>query len=107
MSVDALDSLIAAQETLLRALDGDEAQAIDDALGDFRNALEAIRAIGGWRDTPGVVARITQALQLAEAARARINYLADRTRRRLDRLASLGVQTPGRLAYGRDGRIRA
>jgi len=106
MSSETLDRLIASQEALLRALDGEEAEQIDQALAGFTAALDAVRSIGGWRDTPDVAARLAHALQLADAARARVNYLADATRRRLDHLAVLGAPTPHRLAYGRKGRAQ-
>lgn len=107
MSIEALDRLIASQEALIGALDGDEAHRIDTALAGFTAALEGVRRDGAWYDTPDIAIRLAHALQLADAARGRVNYLADRTRRQLDHLAVLGTQTPHRLAYGRNGRLHA
>jgi len=106
MTAAALDRLIASEERLIGALDGDEASRIDGALAAFAAALDGVRQAGSWRDTPDISIRLTRALQLADAARARIHYLADRTRRQLDHLAVSGALTPHRLAYGRDGYSR-
>lgn len=106
MSAAALDGLIASEEGLIAALDGGDAAAIEAALLAFRYALEEVKAAGGWREAPRIVERITHALQLADAARIRTNYLADRTRRQLDRLARPRAATRA-TAYGRDGRLRA
>lgn len=114
MSSATLDAVIASQEALIRALDGrptdgeaDGPAGIEAAIEQLRTALDAARAAGGWRQSPEIVERVRHALALAESARARLHYLADRTRRQLDQLAALGVRTPGSLAYGRDGRIQA
>jgi hypothetical protein len=104
MTSTALDTLIASEEALIGALDGDDVARIEGALGRLATALAGVQHAGGWRDTPDITTRLARALQLAEAARARIHYLADRTRRQLDQLAVLGTRTPHRLAYGRDGR---
>lgn len=104
---DPLARLIAAQERLIAALDGDDAAAIEAALAEFHDGLVAVQAAAGMlRGQPGARERIEQALALAEAARIRTAYLADRTRRQLGRLAELG-RTGGALSYGRDGRLRA
>jgi len=105
MSADILDRVIAAEEALIRALDGRDPAAIDAAVTAFTGALDVVRGAGAWRNQPAIIARLTRAIQLADAARARINYLADRTRCQLEQLAVLGVNTPQRLAYGRPARI--
>jgi hypothetical protein len=101
----ALDRLIAGEEALLAALDGEDVAAIEVATLRFRDALEAIRSSDPVERTPAVKARLVRALELADQARARTNYLADRTSRQLDRLAAVGVGRPV-IAYGRDGRLR-
>lgn len=106
MTEHPLDGLIAAEQALIGALDRDDVGDVEGALGLFRAALGAVRATGGWHDAPETLTRLTHALQLAEAARARIAYLADRTARQLDRLATLGKGGVRGHAYGRNGRIR-
>lgn len=105
MSETALDRLIAGEEALLAALEGEDASAIEDAILQFRAGLDAVRAADAIERTPAMKARLIRALELAEQARARTNYLADRTSRQLDRLAAAGVGRP-MIAYGRDGRLR-
>ncbi len=107
MSVATLDRLIASEQALVVALDGDGAEAIEQALVSFADSLEGLKAVAGWRDTPDVVIRVTHALQLAEAARIRTLYLADRTRRQIERLTSLGARNEPAFAYGRNGMLRA
>lgn len=106
MSGAVLDRLIASEIALVAALDGDEPLAVEQALVGFADAIEALKGVAGWRDTPDVVTRVGHALQLAEAARIRTAYLADRTRRQIERLAAIGSRPAG-LAYGRDGTMRA
>ncbi len=106
MSAAVIDRLIDAEEALIAALDGDEADAIEQALTYFADAVDGLRGVAGWRDTPDVVTRVTHALQLADAARIRTAYLADRTRRQIARLAAIG-QRPAALSYGRNGMMRA
>lgn len=103
-----LDRLIAAQESLIAALDGDEAEAIEQALTGFATAIDGLKGVAGWRDAPAVVTRVTHALQLAEAARIRTLYLADRTRRQIERLTAVGNgRAAPALSYGRNGMMRA
>jgi len=106
MSEAAIEGLIAAQEALVGALDRDDAPAIERALGDFRAALAPVRALRGEKPPPELRDRFARALMLVDAARVRVNFLADRTRRQLDRLAAAGASTRTAIAYGRDGRIR-
>lgn len=105
MTDKRLSDLIASEEALIKALDGDDAGAIETALPLFARAIDAARGAGAWRDTTDLRAHLTRALALAEAARVRTNYLADRTRRQLDRLAAFG-RGRAKLAYGRDGRFK-
>ncbi|WP_156680344.1 hypothetical protein [Sphingomonas profundi] len=103
MSVIVLERLIASEQALISALDGDEAAAIEQSLIGFADAIDGLKGVAGWRDTPDVVIRVTHALQLAEAARIRTVYLADRTRRQIERLTAIGGNARGAHAYGRNG----
>ncbi len=107
MSTIILDRLIHSEQALIDALDGDEADTIERSLIGFADAIEGLKGVAGWRDSPDVVIRVTHALQLAEAARIRTLYLADRTRRQIEQLTALGAGTGKALAYGRDGLMLA
>ena len=100
MSDRALQQLSDAQTALIAALDAHDIDAIDAANAAVASAVEAVRAAGGWRDRPG----LRQDLKCAEAARGRINGLADINRRKLDKLISL-AGAPRAVAYGRRGRL--
>ncbi len=104
MSSQALDALIAAEHALIAALDAGDAAAIETATADYRIALDQVQAIGGWRRDDAIKARAREALALADAARVRVNVLADLTRQRL-RLLAAGRGAAKAGVYSRDGRI--
>lgn len=104
MTAAALDQLIAAEEIFISALDGEDIGAIEQAALTMRATLASVAASGAWNTNGETGARLVQAMRLAEAAGGRVNYLADRNRRRLDKLAQLsGAQRP--QAYSRYGRF--
>jgi len=63
-----------------------------------------VRGIGGWRERADLRPLLLDARKQAEAARARVNWLADTNARRLDRLAAK-TNLPRAQAYGRTGRL--
>jgi len=88
-----IEAVIAAQTALIAALDAGDIGAIEETTGALSRLLLVVRA----RDTVAGTSpdRVGHALKQTEAARARVNYLADRTRQRLDRLAERrGVRCP-------------
>ena len=104
MTVASLDRLIAREEALVAALDAFDVTELEQASIDLRDAIAEVTASGAWHAGPEVGGRVIQALRLAEAAGGRINHLADRNRRQLDRLATLtGAPLP--QAYRRNGRL--
>lgn len=103
MGVAALQTLIAREQALIAALDGQDVAAIEAAGAALCDAAVAVQAAGGWRDIPEIKSHLLTALAHADAARIRINYLADAASRRLDGLAALGVRLPSRTAYARKG----
>ena len=106
MTPTVLDQLIASETTLIEALDGGDITALEAAMTDFHDTLDLLKSTGAWHATPETVAQLTRALALAEAARVRVNYLTDRTRRRISLLAeAAGVARAS--GYQRDGRLRA
>ena len=100
MTLAAVDSLIAREEALIAALDGQDARAIEAATDAMRIVVTELASLGGWRAEPELGLRLSQALRLTEAAAGRLNYLADRNRRQLDRLATL-TGDPLPSAYAR------
>jgi hypothetical protein len=105
MGEGAVTRLNGACEALILALDHGDAQAVETATSEFASALDQIRAIGGWHATPKLADEVRRALHLADAARARVNYLTDLTRRRFDMLCrNAGVKST--TGYDRFARLR-
>jgi hypothetical protein len=106
MSEAAIARLTDASRGLIDALDHGQAEDVETASTQFRRVLDEVRAIGAWRSTPSLVAQVREALQLADAARARVNYLTDLTRRRFDRLCKVAGVSPLPTGYDRNARLR-
>ena len=104
MSDIALQQLSDAQAALNAALSTRDIDAIDTANAAIATAVENVRKAGGWRERPSLRDELIQILKSAEATRGQINALADRNRRRLDKLISL-AGTPRATAYGRSGKL--
>jgi hypothetical protein len=103
MSLVALDHLEACHEALIRALDGNDIEAVETSIAEMRFAVEEVRAAGGWHDTPAVKSRAERIAALAEAARIRVNFLTDLTQHRIETLAAARGRI-GAAAYGPNGR---
>lgn len=101
-----LTRLEACHVELIGALDRDDVAAIEAAIGEFGNALEAVRASGAWRQRPEVLDLVQRICNLSEAARIRVNFLTDLNQRRIDALA-VARGRPVAAPYGRDGRRAA
>ena len=91
---------------LIAALDGDDVEGIELAIGQFGSALEAVRAAAAWRDRPEILELVQRICNLSEAARIRVNFLTDLNPRRIDALAAARGR-PMVVPYGRDGRRAA
>ncbi len=104
MSSDALDAVIAAERALIAALDACDAAAVEASTADYRHALGRVKAIDGWRQDDTIKTRANEALALADAARVRVNVMADHTRQRLQLLAA-GRGQAGPIVYRRDGQL--
>lgn len=80
-----VDRVITAQAALIGALDTGDVAAIEAATRTLSGVLTALRStgavVGASRE------RVDYALRQSDAARTRVNYLADHTRQRIDRLA--------------------
>ena len=88
MSDHALNALIAAETAIIAALDADDIVAIEAALPILGEAVSGLKAHRSWQPTPGLLDRLRTALTLADGARVRLRYLADRKQRQLDLLAT-------------------
>lgn len=98
----SLERLEASHNALIGALDSRDIEALERSIGDFRNAVDEVRAAGGWRDNPEVVDKVLEIASLSEAARVRVNFLTDSVRQRIEALAAVRGRTLGG-AYRRDG----
>jgi hypothetical protein len=106
VTLTVIERLILCETALIEALDGDDVAVLERATTDFGGTLDLLKDKGAWHATPETVAQLTRALALAEAARVRVNYLTDRTRRRIDLLGEAAGVVP-MSRYRRDGRLRA
>ncbi len=106
MNGPGIDALIASERALIAALDADDVAAIERTTTDYANVLRHVQGAGAGWAAPELRARIVEALRLADAARARVNLLVDRTRQRLTLLSRAAGREPG-IGYRRDGRMRA
>ena len=88
MSINALERLEEAHEELIGALDANDVESIELRVEELRSAISAVRAMGGWRESPELKHRAKRISQLGEAARIRVNFLTDMTRQRLQMLSA-------------------
>jgi hypothetical protein len=89
MTSASVEAVISAQQALIAALDGRDAAAIVNATHALAETVAMLRAQDGWRESRPLRDRISHALKQSDAARIRINYLADWTRQRIDSIAEL------------------
>lgn len=87
---------------LIAALDGQDIDAIESSIVEFRDVVEEVRAAGGWRDNADIVDQVATILSLSEAARIRVNFLTDINQQRIELLSMARGRGPG-AAYRRDG----
>lgn len=88
MNDDQIEAVITAQGALIAALDAADVAAIEAATRDLAALIESVRRSGSIRASNGTKSRVDHALKQGDAARMRVNYLADRTRQRADRLTA-------------------
>lgn len=105
MSTAPLEALIVQQKTLIAALDADDANGIVRATAGVQDALTRIHALKPRFVSNDARALAQEAMALTEAARVRVNVLADMTQRRLARLAAASGKGRATQTYGRTGRL--
>jgi hypothetical protein len=94
MSLAALDRLASCHEALIRALDGNDLEAIENATLGLADAVASARAEREWAATPDIRERLLSLAALAQAAQIRVNFLTDMIRRRVDAAAALRGAQP-------------
>jgi VIT1/CCC1 family predicted Fe2+/Mn2+ transporter len=105
MSTAPLEALVREQRLLIAALDADDVEAIARHTAAVEDALVRIRSFGA-RFTGAEARRLAvEAMTLTDAARIRVNVLADMTERRLTRLALATGKGNAAPTYGRTGRL--
>jgi uncharacterized protein YecT (DUF1311 family) len=87
--MSALDQLISCQDALIAALDARDPGQIEMATADLASAVQMVKAQDVWRSGDTENDQIGHALRQSDAARMRVNYMADWTRQRIDQLDKL------------------
>jgi hypothetical protein len=92
MTLDHLDSIFARQSELIAALDAQDATAITAATEGLAAVITLAKNDPTRLDTSASQERMAEALQSANSASIRINYLMHWTRQRIGRIAELRGQ---------------
>ncbi len=100
MSVNLVQTLVSQQSALVHALDGTDVATIETATHRLAGTLALVSSSGGWREMPDLISQLSEALRLAQAAAARVNFLTEQNRRRLERVHSARGAPATGLAYG-------
>jgi len=103
MSLAILDRLASCHEALIRALDGNDLEAIETATLALADAVASARARQQWAATPEIRERLLSLAALAQAAQIRVNFLTDTIRRRVNAMAALRGAEPA-MTYQPHGR---
>lgn len=94
MTLDHLDRIIARQSDLIAALDAQDATAITAATESLAAAISLAKNEPLQFDQRASKARVAEALQSANSASIRINYLMHWTRQRIGKIAELRGHVP-------------
>jgi hypothetical protein len=105
VTIAPLEALIREQHALIAALDADDVEAIARHTASVEDAVIRIRALSPRFQGADAKALAEEAMTLADAARVRVNVLADMTSRRLTRLAAATGKGNAAPTYGRTGRL--
>lgn len=106
MSHAALDDLSSAQVRLERALGTENTSKIDEACEQFRVAVFAVRASGGWHGRPELARQAADLLGRVETTQQRVKNLTRETRERLATIDALR-RPPALRLYDRAGQSPA
>jgi hypothetical protein len=105
VSTAPLEALVHEQRQLIAALDADDVDAIGRHTAAVEEALVRIRSLDGGFTGADAERLAAEAMTLTDAARVRVNVLADMTARRLTRLAVATGKGKTAPTYGRTGRL--
>lgn len=98
--IASIDALYEAFGELRRALDSQDATAINTATRAVKVATDDVRAQGAWKMDPALNEKLKALAPLIQSARVRVNLATDDVRQRISLLAAHGAQgTP--LTYRR------
>ena len=89
MSNVLLDRVIECQGALLRSLDARDVAAIESASEALSAAVNAAKAVDVWQRPQETRSKLEYGLKQTAAARIRVNFLADWTCQKIEKLASL------------------
>jgi len=105
MSTAPLEALVREQRLLIAALDADDVEAIGRHTAAVEDALVRIRALNPRFASADAKRLAEESMMLTDAARIRVNVLADMTSRRIARLAAATGKGKAVQTYGRTGRF--
>jgi hypothetical protein len=94
VNLDHLERIIARQSELIAALDAQDATAITVATEGLAAAISLAKNDVSQFDQRASKERVAEALQIANSASIRINYLMHWTRQRIGKIAELRGQAP-------------
>lgn len=97
--IASLDELLSAVGALRRALDANDADAINAATRAVKSATDAVHAQGAWKTGHALSEKLNGLRPLIESARIRVNLASDDVRRRVALLAEHGAASSA--TYGR------
>ena len=92
MTLDHLEHIIAKQSDLIAALDEQDANAITAATESLAAAITLAKNTAPPLSCTAPSERVAEALQIANSASIRINYLMHWTRQRIGKIAELRGQ---------------
>lgn len=95
--MNCLESVIFCQERMINALDNRDVEALEAVTAELEAAISSLRAVGAVHECEG--SNLDYALRQSNAARIRVNVLADWTRQRIDQVSD--IRSPGFLTYGK------
>lgn len=98
-----IDALIKCQDALIAALDARDAELIESATAALAAVIQTVKAQDVWRTATDGRDKIDHAIRQSDAARIRVNYMADWTRQRIDQLNELRRGTPS-MTYSMPGK---
>ncbi len=91
----AIDQILAAQASLIVALDSRDAAMIENASAALAIANTALQAMGAVHAQDDLRQKLAKGIMQSDAARTRVNCLSQWTRQRIDRLDALrGTSNP-------------